>query len=174
MIVIAAKDKDFSQELATQLARGLGVACRVADVAANDGQDRLWIGEPPQAAEYLLPPLPLRLAALIEDIRRRLSDAPPQEMPLPHGVVLSAAHRALRRAGAECSLTEKETALMEVLAQAHPEGVDRQALLKQVWGIEAELNTHTLETHIYRLRAKCKELCGEELIEAAGGGYRLA
>ena len=42
--------------------------------------------------------------------------------------------------------------------------------LKEVWGIEAALDTHTLETHIYRLRGKCKELAGDELVEAVEGG----
>ena len=53
-------------------------------------------------------------------------------------------------------------------------GASRETLLKEVWGMEADLNTHTLETHIYRLRAKLRELSGNDIIEAFEGGYRLA
>jgi DNA-binding winged helix-turn-helix (wHTH) protein len=51
-------------------------------------------------------------------------------------------------------LTEKEVSLLRTLAEAGPGGVSRAALLEKVWGYRDDLDTHTLETHIYRLRQK--------------------
>jgi DNA-binding winged helix-turn-helix (wHTH) protein len=51
-------------------------------------------------------------------------------------------------------LTEKEVTLLRTLAEASPNGVSRAALLEKVWGYRDDLDTHTLETHIYRLRQK--------------------
>lgn len=51
-------------------------------------------------------------------------------------------------------LTEKEITLLRTLAEAGPEGVSRADLLEKVWGYRNDLDTHTLETHIYRLRQK--------------------
>lgn len=51
-------------------------------------------------------------------------------------------------------LTEKEVTLLRTLADAGPNGVSRSTLLEKVWGYRDDLDTHTLETHIYRLRQK--------------------
>lgn len=51
-------------------------------------------------------------------------------------------------------LTIKEVALLRSLQRARNRVVDRQDLLNQVWGYHASVRTHTLETHIYRLRQK--------------------
>ena len=59
---------------------------------------------------------------------------------------------------APLALTEKECDLLKHLLQAHPASVRREALLEQVWGMVHEMDTHTLETHIYRLRAKLESL----------------
>lgn len=51
-------------------------------------------------------------------------------------------------------LTEKEVTLLRTLREASPGGVSRATLLDRVWGYRDDLDTHTLETHIYRLRQK--------------------
>jgi DNA-binding response OmpR family regulator len=61
--------------------------------------------------------------------------------------------RTLAREGAACRLTEKEAALLATLCAA-PVPLAREALLKQVWGYDAGLETHTLETHLTTLRRK--------------------
>ena len=55
-----------------------------------------------------------------------------------------------------------------------PQPVPRETLLKNVWGYNANVTTHTLETHIYRLRQKIEDNPAEaQLLVTEGGGYKL-
>jgi DNA-binding response OmpR family regulator len=56
------------------------------------------------------------------------------------------------------AFTEKECLLLKTLAMSHPHALGREALLEQVWGLGRGIDTHTLETHIYRLRSKLSAL----------------
>ena len=71
-------------------------------------------------------------------------------------------------------LTEKEAAILKFLYRAGTRPVQRQVLLNEVWGYNAAVTTHTLETHIYRLRQKIEPDPGNaRLLVTEGGGYRL-
>ena len=71
-------------------------------------------------------------------------------------------------------LTEKETAILKYLKRAGGKAVGRDKLLDEVWGYNAGVNTHTLETHIYRLRQKIEADPAEpKILVTEGGGYRL-
>ena len=71
-------------------------------------------------------------------------------------------------------LTEKEAAILKFLYRAGSRPVARQVLLNEVWGYNAAVTTHTLETHIYRLRQKIEpDPSNARLLVTEGGGYRL-
>ena len=70
-------------------------------------------------------------------------------------------------------LTEKETMMLKKLFQIWPETISKESLLSEVWGYQNMLATHTLETHIYRLRKKIARFTKAPLIETTQGGYRL-
>ena len=55
-------------------------------------------------------------------------------------------------------LTEKETNLLEYLIKNKNSEILKKNLLISVWGIDKKINTHTLETHLYRLRQKLYKL----------------
>ncbi len=63
--------------------------------------------------------------------------------------------------GSKLRLTEKETAILRFLYRARQSVVTRDVLLKEVWGYNANVTTHTLETHIYRLAAEDRAGSGE-------------
>ncbi len=71
-------------------------------------------------------------------------------------------------------LTEKEAAILKYLYRAGGRPVGRQILLNEVWGYNSAVTTHTLETHIYRLRQKIEpDPSNARLLVTEGGGYRL-
>jgi len=72
------------------------------------------------------------------------------------------------------TLTEKETLILKKLFRSWPETVSRASLLSQVWGYHNDVTTHTLETHIYRLRQKINRLSEIQLIETTTTGYSLS
>ncbi len=72
---------------------------------------------------------------------------------------------------AEIKLTEKEADLLNYLHRRDAP-VDRETLLRDIWGYGAGVSTHTLETHIYRLRQKL-EKTGITFLAGANDGYRL-
>lgn len=71
-------------------------------------------------------------------------------------------------------LTEKETNILQFLHRAPTNVVPRETLLQEVWGYSAAITTHTLETHIYRLRQKIElDPRNALLLTTESGGYRL-
>ncbi|MDX7950437.1 response regulator transcription factor [Lichenihabitans sp. Uapishka_5] len=76
--------------------------------------------------------------------------------------------------GTKLRLTEKETAILRFLYRAGDHVVPRETLLREVWGYNAAVSTHTLETHIYRLRQKIEnDPAQAQLLVTETGGYRL-
>ena len=71
-------------------------------------------------------------------------------------------------------LTEKETAILKYLYRAGDRAIGRDTLLGEVWGYNAGVTTHTLETHVYRLRQKIeRDPTRAEILVTEPGGYRL-
>jgi DNA-binding response OmpR family regulator len=76
--------------------------------------------------------------------------------------------------GSKVRLTEKETSILKYLYRADYKVVTREVLLHEVWGYNAGVTTHTLETHIYRLRQKIEnDPSNAELLVTEAGGYKL-
>jgi DNA-binding response OmpR family regulator len=71
-------------------------------------------------------------------------------------------------------LTEKETAILKYLYRAGDKIIGRDTLLNEVWGYNASVTTHTLETHVYRLRQKIeRDPTNAQILVTEPGGYRL-
>ena len=71
-------------------------------------------------------------------------------------------------------LTEKETAILKYLFRAGENAIGRDVLLNEVWGYNSGVTTHTLETHVYRLRQKIeRDPSNAEILVTEPGGYRL-
>jgi DNA-binding response OmpR family regulator len=72
-------------------------------------------------------------------------------------------------------LTEKETSILKFLYRAGGKPVTRDVLLDEVWGYNSGVTTHTLETHVYRLRQKIEpDPSNASLLLTESGGYRLS
>jgi len=117
---------------------------------------------------------PFRFSALTQALGRLLAH-PPGDAPFrigpydfhPSAKLLVDGERRIR-------LTEKETDILRYLKNAHGI-VPRQTLLGEVWGYGPQVATHTLETHIYRLRKKIEKDPGDaRILITEDGGYRLS
>lgn len=76
--------------------------------------------------------------------------------------------------GGKVRLTDKETSILKFLYRQGPKTITRDILLKEVWGYNNRVTTHTLETHIYRLRQKIeRDPSNARLLVTEEGGYRL-
>ena len=71
------------------------------------------------------------------------------------------------------ALTEKETTILKFLYHVFPESATKDELLTEIWGMKNGLTTHTLETHIYRLRQKIGRLTKTPVVMTTQNGYRL-
>ena len=80
----------------------------------------------------------------------------------------------IRPDGRRIRLTEKETGILRILHEKRGATVNRAEMLERVWGYKPAIRTHTLQTHIYRLRSKLEENPRQPtLIVTADDGYRL-
>ena len=71
-------------------------------------------------------------------------------------------------------LTEKEVAIIKYLYKNKDKVIGKNDLMQEVWGYAADATTHTVETHIYRLRQKVEHEDAEaQLILTSDGGYQL-
>ena len=76
--------------------------------------------------------------------------------------------------GAKIRLTEKEAAIIRYLYRADQKVVTRDVLLEEVWGYNSGDTTHTLETHVYRLRQKIEaDPSNAEILVTESGGYKI-
>lgn len=134
----------------------------------------ILIGTHHEEADLELP-APCLLSELIQHIERLLVKTQNAVQFENKRFIFDGAHRILqdKKAEKEYKLTEKETALLTYLVKSFPEGVSKTDLLTDVWQYNPEVETHTLESHIYTLRQKITETAAEELINNITDGYIL-
>ncbi|GEO80815.1 winged helix-turn-helix domain-containing protein [Pararhodospirillum oryzae] len=122
---------------------------------------------------------PVRLAELLARLAALRPCAPARTSPpLPVGAFwFHPDERMLigRADGARIRLTDKESALLAALCRHGDTGASREALLHEVWDYGSAVDTHTLETHVYRLRRKLDpDPAQESVLLTTEGGYRLS
>ena len=120
---------------------------------------------------------PFRFAVLLARIRAQLRQHEASEdavFTIGPYTFKPASKLLLDGSGKKIRLTEKETSILKYLYRAGERVVTRDVLLHEVWGYNAGVTTHTLETHIYRLRQKIeKDPSQAELLITETGGYKL-
>ena len=79
--------------------------------------------------------------------------------------------RFLKRKETSIKITEKEMHFIEELNNSS-EPLTKNYILKNIWGYSSDTDTHTIETHIYRLRQKIKNKFNDEnFIKHTKEGY---
>lgn len=120
-------------------------------------------------------PMPQRVTALADALANALQQWQQRPIPLDAGWELSPTrHACIHPVHGEVALTDKEYGLLLMLWQAQGGIIDRETLLSRIWAYESGIDSHTLETHLYRLRGKCEQLLGLSIdIRAGNEGYSL-
>jgi len=121
---------------------------------------------------------PFRLGVLLARLRAQLRQHEQSEDAIftigPYSFRPSAKLLVAEGGKKKVRLTEKETAILKYLLRAGDRPTGRELLLNEVWGYNAAVTTHTLETHVYRLRQKIEiDPSKAELLITEPGGYRL-
>ena len=145
-------------------------------LADSDAEGDVVRGLEAGAHDYLAKPvrLPVLVARLRAQLRHHINSI---EAVLTVGRWRFHPARKLLRdeAGGRIWLTLKEVDILRCLLRQTNRPVTRQELLTDVWGYSPTASTHTLQTHIYRLRRKIEaDPCNARLLVTAKGGYRLA
>jgi DNA-binding response OmpR family regulator len=158
-----------------RLMRKQGVKCPVLMLTGHNTDSDQILGLDAGANDYIAKPfkLPVLLARIRAQLRQheQSEDAVfgvgPYTFKPAMKLLVDEAEKKIR-------LTEKETNILKFLYRANAQVVPRDVLLHEVWGYNAGVTTHTLETHIYRLRQKIEpDPSQARILVTEAGGYRL-
>lgn len=159
-----------------RLMRRAGVKAPIIMLTGADTDADTILGLDSGANDYITKPF--RLGVLLARLRAQIrqheqtDDAvftigPYAFKPGAKLLVEAASERKIR-------LTDKETAILKFLLRAGNRVISRTVLLDEVWGYNANVTTHTLETHVYRLRQKIEPNPQHaQILVTEPGGYRL-
>ena len=158
-----------------RLMRKQGVKCPVIMLTGHTTDSDTILGLDAGANDYIAKPF--KLPVLLARIRAQLRQHEQSEDAVfgigPY-TFKPAAKLLLDEAEKKIRLTEKETNILKYLYRANSGVVARDVLLHEVWGYNAGVTTHTLETHIYRLRQKIEpDPSNARILVTEPGGYRL-
>ena len=158
-----------------KLLRKQGVKCPIVMLTGHDSDADTILGLDSGANDYITKPFkfPVLLARLRAQLRthEQSEDAVFQLGPYTFKPAMKL---LLTEDEKKIRLTEKETNILKYLYRAPDGVVARDVLLHEVWGYNAGVTTHTLETHIYRLRQKIEpDPSNARLLVTESGGYRL-
>jgi len=155
--------------------RKAGVKCPIVMLTGHDSDADTILDLDAGANDYVTKPFkfPVLLARLRAQLRQHEQSENavfrlgPYTFKPAQKMLIDEKERKIR-------LTEKETNILKFLYRAANGAVARDVLLHEVWGYNAGVTTHTLETHIYRLRQKIEpDPSNARLLVTESGGYRL-
>jgi DNA-binding response OmpR family regulator len=173
LLDVGLPDAD-GRQLCAQM-RDAGVVVPIIMLTAVDGDADTIEGLESGANDYVTKPF--RLGVLLARLRAHLRQHEHSEDAVlqigPYTFRPNIKMLVDETANKKIRLTEKETAILKYLYRAN-EAVSRDTLLGEVWGYNAGVTTHTLETHVYRLRQKIeRDPSKAEILVTDQGGYRL-
>jgi DNA-binding response OmpR family regulator len=166
---------DMDGREAVKLLRKGGFKAPIIMLTGHDTDSDTILGLEAGANDYVTKPF--KFAVLLARIRAQLRQHEQSEDAVftvgPY--TFKPAQKLLQDAkGGKIRLTEKEASIIRYLYRADQKPVARDLLLQEVWGYNANVTTHTLETHVYRLRQKIeRDPQRAEILVTESGGYKL-
>ena len=159
-----------------RLLRRSGVQVPIVMLTGADSEPDTVLGLEAGADDYVTKPF--RLSVLLARLRAHLRQSDHSDAAVfmigPYTFRPGAKLLTDQSGRKKVRLTEKETAILKYLYRAGDRAIARDTLLGEVWGYNAGVTTHTLETHVYRLRQKIeRDPARAEILVTEPGGYRL-
>ena len=176
LILLDIKMSDGNGIDICQRLRRNGFAKPIIMLTARGAGGDIVLGLEAGANDYITKPLRLgELIALIHNQLRQFRALDDARLEIGN-LSFVPANKMLHEIGSDRmqALTEKEATILKFLYWAFPNDVTKDELLAEVWGFQNGVSTHTLETHIYRLRQKISRLTKKQLVLTIEKGYRLA
>jgi len=166
---------DIDGREAVRILRRNGFKAPIIMLTGHDTDSDTILGLESGANDYVTKPF--RFAVLLGRIRTQLRQHEASENAIftigPY-TFWPALKLLLNQEGSKLRLTEKETSILRYLYRAGERPASRERLLQEVWGYNSGVTTHTLETHIYRLRQKIEEdAAAPAILVTEAGGYKL-
>jgi len=176
LVLLDVELPDMDGREALKLMRTAGLSAPVVMLTAAAGESDTILGLDSGANAYVTKPF--KFNVLLAHIRAQLRSHEQSEDAV-FGIgpyeFRPAAKMLLDPRGRKIRLTDKETNILKYLYRAGGKVISREELLTEVWGYNAGVTTHTLETHVYRLRQKVELDPGDpQILLTDQGGYRLA
>jgi DNA-binding response OmpR family regulator len=166
---------DMDGREAVKLLRKGGFKAPIIMLTGHDTDSDTILGLESGANDYITKPF--RFAVLLARIRAQLRQHEASEdavFAIGPYTFRPSSKLLMNPKGGKVRLTEKETAILRYLYRAGQRPVSRETLLQEVWGYNSGVTTHTLETHVYRLRQKVeKDATNPAILVTDAGGYKL-
>lgn len=174
LILLDVHLPDMDGREVCKLIRRAGVLTPVIMLTGADSEVDTIFGLDSGANDYVTKPF--KLGVLLARIRSQLRQHEQSEDAVftigPYR--FRPGLRQLQMGDTVIRLTDKEAAILKYLCRVGKKVVSREVLLSEVWGYNAGVTTHTLETHIYRLRQKIEpDSDATAILVTESGGYRL-
>ena len=175
LVILDVGLPDMDGREVCSLMRKAGVKCPIVLLTAADTEADTILGLNAGANDYVTKPF--RFGVLLARIRAHLRSHEQSEdavFRIGTYTFRPSAKLLIDDDDTKVRLTEKETSILKYLYRAGERVVGRDVLLHEVWGYNSGVTTHTLETHIYRLRQKIeKDPSNAQLLVTESGGYKL-
>lgn len=166
---------DMDGREAVKILRKGGFRAPIIMLTGHDADADTILGLEAGANDYVTKPF--RFAVLLARIRAQLRQHEQSEdVTFQVGPYLFKPGQKLLvdQRGSKIRLTEKESSIIKYLYRAGPKVITRDVLLEEVWGYNSGVTTHTLETHVYRLRQKIeRDPSNAQILVTESGGYKL-
>jgi DNA-binding response OmpR family regulator len=166
---------DIDGREAVRILRRNGFKAPIIMLTGHDTDSDTILGLESGANDYVIKPF--RFAVLLARIRTQLRQHETSEdavFTIGSYTFRPSMKLLLDPKGSKVRLTEKETSILRYLFRAGQQPVSRETLLQEVWGYNSGVTTHTLETHIYRLRQKIEEdAAAPVILVTESRGYKL-
>lgn len=166
---------DMDGREAVKLLRKGGFKAPIIMLTGHDTDSDTILGLEAGANDYVTKPF--RFAVLLARMRAQLRQHEQSEdatFTVGPYTFRPAQKLLTTQTGQKIRLTEKEAAIIRYLYRADQKVVTRDVLLEEVWGYNSGVTTHTLETHVYRLRQKIeRDPSNAEILVTENGGYKI-